>query len=352
MSVPQAQAAVPLEAAPVPPESLAARWQRRALTLPVVALLWLVSTAALPVLLPLALVVDAVRPRRMVVTRTLVFFVAFLWLEWLGLLVAALLWLVTLRGMGLFENAFLAGNAHLQVAWNRAVFGVGRRVFGLTLVVENPELLRSARPLIVLPRHVSTVDTVLPVVLLSAVGRLNFRFVLKRELLADPCLDVVGNRLPNHFVRRGLQDNADEVASVKALADGLEAGDTAVIFPEGGRFSAARRMRLIEKLRQSPRGLATELAESLHHTLPPLTEGTLAMLEGARGADVLVLGHAGLEGASGFPDFIRGALVGATLRVRLWRIPAEQLAVTREARQRLLGDVWKDVDAFVGTHTG
>ena len=36
------------------------------------------------------------------------------------------------------------------------------------------------------------------------------RFVLKRELLLDPCLDVVGARIPNYFLDGGANDCAPE----------------------------------------------------------------------------------------------------------------------------------------------
>mgnify|MGYP001428055236 CR=1 FL=1 len=37
------------------------------------------------------------------------------------------------------------------------------------------------------------------------------KFIMKRELLWDPCIDVYGQRLPNVFVRR---DSADPVAQI------------------------------------------------------------------------------------------------------------------------------------------
>ena len=43
-------------------------------------------------------------------------------------------------------------------------------------------------------------------------ARIRLRYVLKHELRWDPCLDIVGWRLPNAFVRRGAQDTAGDVA--------------------------------------------------------------------------------------------------------------------------------------------
>jgi 1-acyl-sn-glycerol-3-phosphate acyltransferase len=323
------------------------RWQRRAFTFPVVILAALGVTALFPVLLAAALVGDVLRPHRMVLTRTVAFFAYFLWAEVVGLGGAFVAWLVG-RVQG--PEAFVQANRSLQVRWNRALFEGGCRIFGMTLVVEGQDVVDAPGPLLVLTRHVSTVDTVLPVTLLSRAGRDSFRFVLKRELLNDPCLDVVGNRLPNHFVRRGADDNVEEIAGVKALMRDLGSRDSVVVFPEGGRFSPSRRARLLERLEKSGRNASLQLARELLHTLPPLTEGTLAMMDANPGADLLLLSHTGLEGAAGFPDFIRGGLVGTTIHVKVWRIPFAQVPDGREARAALLGDAWKKVDAFIAGH--
>jgi len=326
------------------------RWQRRAFTVPLLGLLTAVVTTLSPALLVLALLGDVLRPHRLVLCRTFVFFLFFLWAECVGLLCAAWLWLKSARVLGGNANAFVVGNRRLQVAWNRALFKGGSALYNLTLQVEGRECLASDGALLVLTRHVSTVDTVLPVTLLSEAGRNAFRFVLKRELLSDPCLDVVGNRLTNHFVRRGEMDNAEEIAGVKGLMRDLGGQDVVVVFPEGGRFSSERRARLLTRLEQSQRADTLALAQSLKHTLPPLTEGTLAMAEVNPNADLLIVAHTGLEAAAGFPDFIRGALVGATLRVKLWRIPYATLPHTREGLTAAFSETWKQVDAFIETH--
>ena len=44
------------------------------------------------------------------------------------------------------------------------------------------------------------------------------RYVLKDDLLIDPCLDIVGNRLPNHFLDRFPHDGAVELGLLEAMA--------------------------------------------------------------------------------------------------------------------------------------
>ena len=50
--------------------------------------------------------------------------------------------------------------------------------------------------------------------------QVRLRYVLKRELLLDPCLDIVGNRLPNCFVARS---GADAQADIDKVADARRA---------------------------------------------------------------------------------------------------------------------------------
>lgn len=305
----------------------------------------------LPATMAAALAADCLWRRSFVLTRSVLFFTAFVWLELLGLAAAAWIWLRTLGGTRGRALQFLEANQHLQVAWNQAVFATGARLFGVHVHLDNPHVLTGTGPVVVLVRHVSTVDTVLPIVLLSPVGRRSFRFVLKHALLADPCLDVVGQRLPNHFVRRGLEDNSQEVTAIAQLAASLTHNDALVMFPEGGRFSLGRRRRLLARLSHASRAKDLAYAQSLTHTLPPLTNGTLVALAAARdaGAGVLIMGHRGLDGTAGFPQFAAGGLVHARVDVKLWRIEAAQLTGSPQQLAEVLCNHWREMDAWVAS---
>ena len=58
-------------------------------------------------------------------------------------------------------------------------------------------------PVIVMIRHASILDNLLPSVFVAWPHKVRLRYLLKRELLSDPGLDIGGKRLPNYFVRRG-----------------------------------------------------------------------------------------------------------------------------------------------------
>jgi 1-acyl-sn-glycerol-3-phosphate acyltransferase len=156
----------------------------------------------------------------------------------------AALWLVSLGGR---REAWL-GEAtwRLQQLWAGALFGAARALFRIRVEVSGDGEVEPG-PVLVLLRHASIVDTLLPANLIARPHGIHLRYVLKRELLSDPCLDVAGRRLPNYFVRRGTGE-AREVERVRALAEGLGAEDGVLIYPEGTRFTPARRERALARI--------------------------------------------------------------------------------------------------------
>ena len=164
-------------------------------------------------------------------------------------------------------------------------------------------------------------------------NRLLLRYVLKRELLWDPCLDLVGRRLPNTFIDRRAPQRQAEVAAIAQLATGLDERSAVLIYPEGTRFSEEKLGRAVQALREKGMDALAAIAATYRHCLPPRLLGPLALLEAAPGVDVVLLEHTGFEGAATFARFWSGALVGRTIRVRLRRIEAAAIPPT-EASER------------------
>jgi 1-acyl-sn-glycerol-3-phosphate acyltransferase len=260
--------------------------------------------------------------------------------EGAGVVATGWLWLTR----GADPARYAERNFRLQCWWAGTLFAAARRLFALRLEVEGDELAAKG-PVIVLLRHASVGDTLLPVALLSAPHGLRLRYVLKRELLWDPCLDIVGQRLPNAFVRRGSTDAAREIATVRALADGLGPGDGVLLYPEGTRFSPGRRKAALDKLAATPALLPR--AEALTHVLPPRLGGVLALLDHAPDVDVVFCGHVGFDGVRRLGDLWNGALVGRALRVTLWRCPRASIPTDREGRVDWLYEQWARRDRWV-----
>ena len=320
---------------------------RRLATVPAVFAFAAASVLLAPLWIGALALADGLRPaRRGAALRAGAMLAVFAQCEAAGLLAAFGLWVARV-GRGRAAHArFLARNFALQRWWATTLFDTARRIYGMGLEVEGGELAAPG-PLLLFPRHASVVDTLLPAALVSAPRGLRLRYVLKRELLADPCLDVVGNRLPNAFVRRGSEDSERESAAVAALGRGLGRDDGVLLYPEGTRASAEKRARVLERLRAAGDAARLARAERLRHLLPPRRGGPLALLDAAPEADVVFCAHTGLEGAARLGDLFRGALVGATLRVRFWRVARAEVPGERAARAAWLDAWWERLDAWV-----
>lgn len=271
--------------------------QRRAVSIPSVLLAATALLVLLPVWLPLAALADLVRGRlRLPTVRLLAFAVCWSWLEAVGVTIAAGLWLVGQR-----RNA----RAHfaLQRWWAAQLMSALQLTTGIRVDAADATSL-SPGPAIMLCRHASLADSLLSAWVVTSKARMNPRYVLKKELLADPCLDVVGNRLPNYFLDRQAPDSATELSALRILAAGLTDGQVAVIFPEGTRSSPPKRARALQKIRERDPARADRLAE-MQHLLPPRPAGALALLGGCPQADVIVAWHVGFDGLDTFGGILR-----------------------------------------------
>ena len=178
-----------------------------------------------PVWIPVAAVVDLVRRRlRLPTVRLLLFALGWSWLESASVVLAFGLWLTGQR-----NNHDV--HYRLQAWWAANVLGLLRATTGIRVSVEGVDQLTPG-PAILLCRHASLADSLVSAWVVTSLAGLQPRYVLKRELLADPCLDIVGNRLPNHFLDRQATDSRAELDALTRLSTGMGTDDVAVIFPE------------------------------------------------------------------------------------------------------------------------
>jgi 1-acyl-sn-glycerol-3-phosphate acyltransferase len=304
------------------------------------------TLAASPLLLLAALLADLLRGGAWPTVRAVTFLIYYLLCETVGITASLLVWITSAVWEGRSPDRFHAWNFRLQKIWAAALFAGATRIYGIRLEVEGHGD-SEAGPLLVFMRHASIADTLLPAILLSNRHGWRLRYVMKRELLWDPCLDVVGQRLPNVFVRRDSGDSAAEIAAIRRLATDLGPDEGILIYPEGTRFTPRKRERVLARLDRSgdPRLLAK--ARELRHVLPPRLGGPLGLIDACPGADVLFVAHVGFDGAATLADLWYGRVIGRRVRVRLWRVPAAQVPADREARIDWLYAEWARLDAWI-----
>ena len=222
---------------------------RRFVTIPAYVLAWVTFSVLSPLWLPLLLVVGLVRRRHFVLVRLMVFLWVYFAAEMLGLTAVLGIYMSAPVGRAARQRRL----ASLQNEWASLLYYWARTLLRLSVHVEGHEQVGQG-PVLVFMRHASIIDTLLPAVLVSRPSGVRLRYVLKKELLVDPCLDIVGHALPNYFVDRG-GETEKEVAAIREL--GTELGQEGVLlYPEGTRFTDEKRVQVLATLSRDRPDLA------------------------------------------------------------------------------------------------
>ncbi|MGD0455187.1 MAG: 1-acyl-sn-glycerol-3-phosphate acyltransferase [Solirubrobacteraceae bacterium] len=321
-------------------------WRRvRGIAAEVLALVLL--TALSPALLIGAAAVDAwlwLRRRKpWMAVRLLAMLWWFLVGELYGLLGLLVIWLLS----GGRDSARRRDRVYrLKRRWLGSHLAGIKTLFGLRFEIEGLELAGPG-PVVVLIRHASIIDNALPDAIVGRAHGIGFRFVIKRELQMLPTIDIGGRWVPTLFVRRASGDTAAELEGMHALTVNMSARDGLLIYPEGTRSTPEKLARAKQIIAERQPEIAP-LAARLQNLLPPRLGGTLALLESAREADVVIFGHVGLDGFEYVSDIWSGGLVGTTVRLKFWRYPAAEVPRDRDELIGWLYDRWQELDDWIG----
>jgi 1-acyl-sn-glycerol-3-phosphate acyltransferase len=332
----------------IPDDSPAAsRMWRRVRGIAVEVVLWLLVTGLAPVLLVGAALVDAVLWSRRRKPWMGVRLLPMLWWFLTGELwaVSALfgIWMLSLGRDSPRRRSRVYG---LKRVWMRSHLAGIRVLFGLRFEIEGLELTAPG-PILALIRHASIIDNTLPDAIVGRAQKIGFRFVIKRELQMLPTIDIGGRWVPTLFVRRASGDAAGELERMKALTVNLSKRDGLLIYPEGTRWTPEKLARAKEIIAERLPDVAP-LAARLRYVLPPRLGGALTLLEAARGVDVVIFGHVGLDDFEYISDIWAGGLVGSTVRVKFWRFPASDVPCDRDELIAWLFDRWQELDDWIG----
>ncbi len=319
---------------------------------PLTVATWLVVAAMGLLVSPLLLAMAALaaaftgRPQPLLFTKLVI---AYLARELLVLLACGGLWLV--YGFGARIDSSRSQRLHLRLLrW--FVHGFAQRVLTLLrieIVLEpSPEAERALseeKPLLFFSRHAGPGDTVLLVDQLLTRYHRAPSVVFKETLTIDPCVDLIGHRMPHAVL--DTSDAADCEAQIQVVTAGLGPRGVLVLFPEGGNFTAERRRRALQHLRRSGQRRQAAAAEQMTHMLPPHPAGALAALAARPDADVIFAAHTGL-GLAAFPrELWRETPIGRTLRTRMWLVAAADRPQGEQAQTDWLNEWWKRLDHWV-----
>jgi 1-acyl-sn-glycerol-3-phosphate acyltransferase len=313
--------------------------RRRAIAISLYVATWVLLTLLAPVWLVAGLFIGAIRRRSFVTLRLLIFAWFFFGIAMVALVRLAAVF-AFLRGR---PDRIQARLFQLQQWWAHSILGAASRLLELDIEIEHTDAALPG-PAILLMRHASILDTLLPSVYFQGPTQWRVRYILKQELLFDPCLDIVGNALPNYFVDR-TGDRKREFEGIRALVKDL-GDDGVLIYPEGTRFSAEKLVRARKRVREQAPELA-RAADALTRVLPPHPGGVLTLLDALPDVDCAMFAHQGLEGLQKVKDVFSGLVIGSRVRGKVWRVRRSDIPATDEERIRWLYEQWSLVDAFV-----
>lgn len=321
---------------------------------PLTITLWLVMSSLCLVLSPLILATGALasallrRPQPMVMARLMIGYFA----RELAVLVACGgLWLASGLGWRLRSRPLRRAHYRLLHWFCGGMTARIRELLDITVApAPTPDAeraLQRSRPLLFFSRHAGPGDTVLITdLLMTRYDRLP-SLVFKEALTIDPCIDLLGHRLPHAVLDTA--DPADCEARITEASAELSPRGVLVLFPEGGNLTAQRREASIAKLWRKGRRRDAAAGERMEHVMPPHPAGALAALRGNPQADVIFSAHTGL-GLGAFPGQLwRWIPLHSTLSTRMWLVPAADRPATADpdAQVRWLYDWWARIDAWV-----
>jgi 1-acyl-sn-glycerol-3-phosphate acyltransferase len=294
-----------------------------------------------PLWLPVVAIVDIARLQlRFPRTRLTLFGLLWAWIESAGLARSFVAWAT---GRATDQNYQYA----LMAWWCDALMRALRATTGIRLAIAGDDALQNGNA-VVLSRHASLADSLVTAWVFLHHAGLRPRYVLKRELLSDPCLDVVGLRVPTYFVDRGAADGDAELERVAALSANMGPDTVSVIFPEGTRASSAKRHRALEIISERDPERAARLT-GLQHVLPPRPAGSRALLSGAPDADVILIRHTGFDGLHHFKGMVRKlAKPIRPASVVAQRVPRHEVP-SGPAFDSWLDEAWIEMDRQLAT---
>ena len=202
---------------------------------------------------------------------------------------------------------------------------------------------------IVIGRHRSVFDAAMPAVVFGGRG-LSALYVMKDDLQWDPNLDMVGKWMGHVFVNRVSKDLESELEPIRELARRVDEDSVGVIFPEGTFFNQKRLARAVASIERRDPDRA-ELARQFRHLLPPRPAGTLAMLEAAPDADVIMLGHVGMEPFGSIQEILRNlGDPNHTFTIKAWRFERSSVPTSQDEQIRWLFERWLEMDEWIDSH--
>lgn len=322
------------------------RLTRRLVIVPLTVIAAVLSLVLSPLLLLAALISDVSKKRsRWPRLRIIALVIGALTIETCGMIVSFIVWVAT--GFGLIGTE--RWRWHMQRGYmgfyTQAMFGLITMVLGTTVEWRCGADLDEG-PVVVVARHTSFFDALIPATMVSRRHKLLAHHVVTHGLRYSPCIDIVGHRFPNRFIKRTPGEGSGELGKIEQIGSLLDKRSAGVIFPEGTFRNPARFERVIRRINRREPALAAR-ARALRHVLPPRANGTFALLTGAPNADLVVCTNTGLEPFGSIKEILAMPQPRDPIVVETWRIARSQIPTDPDGFTLWFFDLYEQIDSWV-----
>lgn len=322
---------------------------RRLVVAPLIFALCLALIAISPVLLVAAVLADLFLPGSWRSTRLAIFGVVYLIFEVIGLLAMIVLWVAAGFGTRLRSQTAQEQHFKFMTWWLKQIYKACALLFGFRIHIEDRPQPQPG-PLLVFCRHAGLGNSLMLVGTLMIGYKRRPRIVMLAKLQWDPLFDIMGNRLPNRFIKHDRKNSHKYVEAIGDLAKNLGDRDCFVLFPEGRDFKEGLRLRAIATLRDKGFLGHADKAESMHNVLPPRHRGPMAAITNAPEADVVFVAHSVLEDIGTAADLWRHVPLPEAIDARYWRLPPDEVPNQEDELIDWLYGWWERIDHWIDDH--
>ncbi len=323
-------------------------WFRMLVLTPIVFVFCAVVTVLSPVLHLILLILDLFDRKGWRFTRLGGLGIALCVTEFVGLIMAFLLWIAS--GFGLLLGRPFFNRVHNTAFgwWLELMTRALRFYLGFDFVIPVHE--RIDGPVVTFARHAGPGDAFLLARLVIRDYHRQLRMLGTTKLLWDPFIDHMLRRMPYYFCEQDPPEPTSHLESITEMCATMDDDSVLIIFPEGGNWTPSRWDTAIERLES--RGLQdrAQRAAAMPNVLAPRSAGAIAALRARNDVSVVFVAHVGLEDLISIGEIWRKIPLRRHVAGTYWSIPPDAVPTDPADISSWLFDQWEAVDRWIAEH--
>ena len=315
---------------------------------PVVFVITGFVTLLSPLLYAVLALIDVVDRKQWRFTRMGGLGIALCAAEFVGLLVALILWIASGFGIGIHTRRMQRAHHRAFGWWLEFVTRALRLHLGFEFVLPLTERIHG--PILTLARHAGPGDAFLLARTVIQDYRRQLRMLGTTKLLWDPFISHMMLRLPHHFLAPNPSDPGSELAAITQMCATMDDDSVVIIFPEGGNWTPRRWEGAIESLQAAGRAEQADRASQMTNVLPPRAAGAAAALHARDDLTVVFVAHVGLDDLHSLRQIWQSIPLRRRVQAAYWSVPSRDIPEERNEVGDWLFDQWATVDRWISTH--